>query len=50
LCKHLNVKAELQHLNRSQQTADDDRINCSAASRRKVREVYARDYELFAYN
>lgn len=50
LCKHLNVKAELQHLNRSKQTADDDRINCSAASRRKVREVYARDYELFAYD
>ncbi|MDB5983707.1 MAG: hypothetical protein JWQ69_4722 [Pseudomonas sp.] len=50
LCKHLSVKAELQHLNRSPQPNDENRIICSAASRRRVREVYARDYELFAYD
>lgn len=50
LCKHLNVKAELQHINRSQRPSDDNRNICSAASRRRVREVYARDYELFAYD
>lgn len=50
LCKHLNVKAELQHLNRSPQPSEETRSICSAASRRRVREVYARDYELFAYD
>ncbi|MDY7562429.1 sulfotransferase family 2 domain-containing protein [Pseudomonas sp. 10B1] len=49
LCEHLNVKAELQHINRSPGKHDENRDFCSAASRRKVREVYARDYELFSY-
>lgn len=50
LCKHLNVKADLQHINRTPQHGDENHNICSAASRRKVREVYARDYELFAYD
>ncbi|MEB0077748.1 sulfotransferase family 2 domain-containing protein [Pseudomonas sp. CCI3.2] len=50
LCEHLNVKAELQHINRTSRDGDENRDFCSAATRRKVREVYARDYELFAYD
>lgn len=46
LCTHLHLKAELPHINRSAGAAAN---NCSAASRRKVRDVYARDYELFGY-
>jgi hypothetical protein len=50
LCRHLNVKAELQHINRTPGQGDENRNVCSAATRRKIREVYARDYELFAYD
>ncbi|MET0949054.1 MAG: sulfotransferase family 2 domain-containing protein [Pseudomonas sp.] len=50
LCIHLHVKAELPHINRSS-AADNQFIQfCSPATRRRVREVYARDYELFAYD
>lgn len=48
LCLHLHVKADLQHINRSRLDKYGSQL-CSAASRRKVREVYARDYELFSY-
>lgn len=51
LCRHLGVIAELQHLNRSAPRPGNYSASfCSAASRRRVREVYARDYELFAYD
>lgn len=49
LCAHLHVKGELPHVNRSASRGGSPGTTCSAASRRKVREVYARDYELFAY-
>ncbi|MGV8920820.1 MAG: sulfotransferase family 2 domain-containing protein [Pseudomonas sp.] len=51
LCKRLDIRVELQHINRSQlRPSDENRNICSATSRRRVREVYARDYELFAYD
>lgn len=49
LCTHLHLKADLQHINRSAEPGPSVRTACSVASRRKVREVYARDYELFSY-
>lgn len=50
LCIHLHVKADLQHINRSKNPTPTVTDFCSAATRRRVREVYARDYELFAYD
>lgn len=50
LCIHLHTKAELPHINQSPRPAHQSKDFCSAATRRRVREVYARDYELFAYD
>jgi len=50
LCIHLHTKAELPHINQSPRPAHQSKDLCSAATRRRVREVYARDYELFAYD
>lgn len=50
LCEHLHVKAELPHINRSPAPTHDPASFSSAAVRRRVRDVYARDYELFAYD
>jgi hypothetical protein len=50
LCIHLHVKAELQHINRSPAPDNQFIQFCSAATRRRVRDVYARDYELFDYD
>jgi len=50
LCTHLHVKVDLQHRNRSSGPEDVPNNNFTAATRRRIREVYARDYELFAYD
>lgn len=48
LCTHLHCKGELPHVNRSARRGAH-RPTFSSATRRRVREVYARDYELFGY-
>ena len=50
LCEHLGINAPLRHLNRSPGSRYRTTGLCSDASRRRIREVYARDYELFAYD
>jgi hypothetical protein len=50
LCEQLGVDAELKHINRSPGPDCQIKTLCSAASRKRIREVYARDYELFAYD
>lgn len=50
LCEQLGISAQLQHINRSPGLGYKTAALCSDASRRRIREVYARDYELFAYD
>lgn len=50
LCEVLEVNVPLKHLNRSSAAGCETASSCSAASRKRIREVYARDYELFAYD
>lgn len=50
LCEQLGVSAQLDHLNRSPGSNYKTAALCSVASRKRIREVYARDYELFAYD
>jgi len=50
LCEHLDINVQLQHLNRSPGPRYQTAGLCSDASRKRIREVYARDYELFSYD
>jgi hypothetical protein len=50
LCEQLGVEAELSHLNRSPGPSYPTTGICSELSRKRIREVYARDYELFSYD
>jgi hypothetical protein len=50
LCEQMGVSAQLNHLNRSPGSDRQTTTMCSGASRKRIREVYARDYELFAYD
>ena len=50
LCEQLGVSAQLDHLNRSPRSAFQSSGLCSTATRKRIREVYARDYELFSYD
>ena len=50
LCEHLGISAQLRHLNRSPGPGYQTASLCSDASRKRIREVYARDYELFSYD
>lgn len=49
LCERLDIDATLKHVNPSPASAQYTAAHCSPASRRRIRDVYARDYELFAY-
>lgn len=50
LCERLDINAQLSHLNRSPGSGYPTAALCSVATRKRIREVYARDYELFAYD
>ncbi|WP_426618553.1 sulfotransferase family 2 domain-containing protein [Pseudomonas rustica] len=50
VCEHLGVAGRLPHLNSSRQRQPmPARQFCTALTRQRVREVYARDYELLGY-
>ncbi|WP_268798576.1 sulfotransferase family 2 domain-containing protein [Pseudomonas huanghezhanensis] len=50
LCEVLEVNVPLKHLNRSSAACAGTASSCSTASRKRIREVYACDHELFAYD
>lgn len=50
LCEQLGIAAQLGHINRSPGANYRTSAICSDASRKRIREVYARDYELFDYD
>ncbi|RMF76834.1 MAG: chondroitin 4-O-sulfotransferase [Acidobacteria bacterium] len=50
VCRRLGRRAELPHLNRSAPRRRDPRETLPDAARRRVAEVYRRDFELFGYS
>ncbi|MNY65622.1 hypothetical protein D3C86_2029210 [compost metagenome] len=49
VCRHFGLQLQLPHINASKRSGEAAQACCSVRTRRLVRRVYQRDYELLGY-